>query len=346
MKCNPYLAKAMLTGVMRVSHESILSGLNNIKTFDVFSDIVYFDDYGLIEQEVAELAKLVSFDFDQNEARAWYNGVRVNSKPIYNTYSFMSFIDSKVYECFWGKSGAMDIITSLLNDERKLELAKMLNGERVIVPISSRMSLQRLSSETGDEAFYSFLVQAGYLSLEESINDKRSAILAIPNKELMIVWKDFVLTSIYENSKAVRTLFDNSHDIALFASDVEYFLTDRLSYYDLMVLKNEDARKVYERVYHTFVLGILSAYDDVCHQRPLSNRESGNGRYDILVQRSEANFIFEFKACLEGEDLSKFAGKALQQIDTKRYGADLIDRKTLVKIGIAIYGKQCKVKCA
>ena len=343
LKGNRYVEKAFLTGVMRISHESILSGLNNLVTFDVFDDEIYTEDYGLTDSEVEALSKLSNFDTD--EARAWYNGIRINSHAVYNVFSIMSFLShKKKYQCYWGKSGIMGTITGLLNDARKYELAKMMAGEKVEVPVETRISLEALSSEEGDEAFYSYLVQAGYLSIEENNTLNNRAVLAIPNKELMIVWKNFILTNLYKNSKTVRTLFDHAHDAALFASDVEYFLNDRLSYYDLSVLKREDARKVYERTYHTFMLGILSAYADVQH-RPVSNRESGDGRFDILVQRSKANYIFEFKACVEDDDLIKFAHEALEQINAKRYGADLADGKPLVKIGVAIHGKQCKVIC-
>ena len=105
-KGNPYLEKGLLTGVLRVSHESLLSGLNNIVTYDIFSDDLYTDDYGLTEEEVANICKLAPFDID--EARQWYNGVRVNGKPIYNMFAMMSFFKWGSFDCYWGRSGTMD----------------------------------------------------------------------------------------------------------------------------------------------------------------------------------------------------------------------------------------------
>jgi len=343
LKGNKYLEKALLTGVMRISHESMLSGLNNVETHDVFSDCVYTEDYGFTDEEILKLNQLCEFDIA--ELKAWYNGIKINGCAIYNTYSVMSFIKKKFFDCYWGKSGAMDIIVGLLNDERKLVVAKLLNKEQAEVAVDSRISLKRLSNAAGDEAFYSLLVQAGYLSIDEKLSDQSTSFLTIPNKELLVVWKEFILKSLYSGVVRVKTLFDNVSNLNIFADDLEYFLKDRLSYHDLAVYEGESKTKTYERIYHIFLLGILSAYEDTrCHY-PISNRESGDGRYDILVEKFNSYFIFECKACEKESELDKEARSALAQIDIKRYGVDLRNDKQLVKIGLAFYRKLCKVKC-
>jgi len=343
---NPYLDKALLTGVMRVSHESLLSGLNNIVIFDVFDDSVYADDYGLTEDEMAQICQLTGMNID--EARQWYNGIKIGGKPIYNIYSVMShlFRKNKSYSCFWGRSGTMDAIVSLLNDSRKTVLARLLNREKVEVAMSSRISLKDLSDGASDNSFYSLLVQAGYLALDGMVPDKpSSAIVSIPNTELITVWKEFILERLYPDAPKIRTLFDNATNIEIFSKDIEYFLGERLSYYYLATYDGENKLKTYERVYHIFLLGILSAYEDSRFKYALSNRESGDGRYDVLVERSAANYIFEVKSCDADEDLESQSHKALAQIESKRYGADLGKNKPLVKAGIAVCGKRCKVKC-
>ena len=345
LKGNHYLEKALLTGVMRVSHESMFSGLNNIVTFDIFGDDVYTNDYGLTEEEVDALNSLM--DFDKREVRAWYNGVKVGGKAIYNTYSTMSFLARGEYECYWGKSGTLEMIIDLLNDRRKLTLAKLLNGEQVNVPMVNRISLKQLTDKTSDEAFYSLLVQGGYLALDAKVHNKNnSAVVTIPNAELIKVWREFILENIYSGETHIRTLFDDTDNLEEFASNIEYFLTDRLSYYDLASYEGESKIRTQERIYHIFILGILSAYNDVRCRKPLSNRESGDGRYDILVDKPTANYIFEFKICSVDDDLASVADKALAQIEAKRYGAELETDKRLVKIGVAIHGKLCKVKCS
>ena len=151
LKGNRYLEKALLTGVMRLSHESLFSGLNNIVTFDVFNDDVYTSDYGLTETEMDELCQISNFDID--EIRSWYNGIRIGGHAVYNTYSVMSFLTYKRYECFWGKSGTLDAIIGMINDERKPVMAKLLNCETVEVEMDSRISLVGLSADKGSKAF-------------------------------------------------------------------------------------------------------------------------------------------------------------------------------------------------
>ena len=344
LKGNHNLEKALLTGVMRISHESILSGLNNIVTFDVFGDDIYTDDYGLTDSEIEAISNLTEIDISR--LSQWYNGIRIYGHAIYNIFSVMSFLARNRYECYWGKSGTMDIIANLLNNDRKAVLAELLTGEHVDVAIETRISLKDLSSGTNDQAFYSLLVQAGYLALEEAVpTGSVSTQVSIPNAELMIVWKQFILNVLNINIPKIRTLFDNSLNLELFSSDVEYFLSDRLSYHDLGGYKGKNARRVHERIYHVFILGILSAYDDALCKRPLSNRESGDGRFDILVERPDTSYIFEFKASKASCGLDKDALDALAQIDTKRYGEDLNSEKPLVKVGIALFGKTCKVRC-
>ena len=344
LKGNPYLEKALLTGVMRISHESIMSGLNNLVTYDVFNDNIYTNDYGITDDEAAELSKLAAFDLD--ETKAWYNGIKINGHTIYNIFSVMSFVFRGKYDCYWGKSGTMEIIAGLLNDDRKMAIAKLLCGERVKVSIEDRISLKQLSGNTGDEEFYSLLVQAGYLTLDEKLPGNGLAMITIPNKELIIVWRNFILKTLYAGAIKVRTLFDNVGNLNVFSKDIEYFLCDRLSYHDLAVYSGVNEDKAKERIYHIFLLGILSAYEDVRYRYPISNRESGDGRYDVFIEKSGAYYIFEFKACSEKEDLDKNALEALKQIETKRYGADLDQTKPLIKVGIAFCGKQCRVKCS
>ena len=344
LKGNHYLEKALLTGIMRISHESMFSGLNNIVTFDVFNDDVYTDDYGLTDAEVEALKKLTAFDVD--EVRAWYNGVRIGGKPIYNIYSVMSFLSRETYDSYWGKSGTMYLISDLLDDNRKRTLTSLLNGDQSEVPMSTRISLQHLSGSASDYAFYSLLVQAGYLALTEAVpSASTSAVVSIPNKELMIVWKEFLLETLYARTPQIKTLFDNADNLDTFSNDLEYFLRDRLSYHDLAVSRDDDTGRLHERLYHIFMLGILSAYDDVRCKYPLSNRESGDGRYDILVEKPDTTFIFEFKASATADDMEQKAAEALTQIEVKRYDAGLDAGKRLVRVGVAFHGKTCKVRC-
>jgi len=316
--------------------------LNNIQTFDIFKDETYTYDYGFTEEEVRELRQLKDFDIDK--ARAWYNGINVDGHPVYNTYSMASFLSRNDFECYWGMSGSMNIIKNLLNDERWENITKLMRGEEALVPIQSRLSLEKMkNSETGDESFYSLLAQGGYLSIIEMVGDNK-ALVNIPNQELRHVWNAFILQDLYKSSTRVRSMFDNIQYPHLLQADLEYFLSDRMSYHDLAVYKGETTKHAHERAYHIFILGMLSAFDDMSSKRPLSNRESGDGRYDILFERPNECVIFELKSCAENESPEKAAEKALAQIDIKRYGADVGNGKKLVKVGVGFYAKQCCVR--
>ncbi len=197
LKGNRYLKKALLTGVMRVSRESMLSGLNNLVTYDVFSDKTYADYFGLIESEILELNKISSFD--KEELKSWYNGIKIKGKAIYNIYSVLSYIQSGEFSNYWGRSGTIHIILKLMNDERKEAIIKLLNGETLEAFVSRRISLNELNEEPDDSIFYSLLVQTGYLSLEQTDVSNWSTV-KIPNRELMNVWKEFILSSVVKNS--------------------------------------------------------------------------------------------------------------------------------------------------
>ena len=258
VKGNLHLEKALITGVMRISHESLFSGLNNIVNFDMFNDDVFTNDYGLTEDEAKTLCTMAQADLAK--LKAWYNGVKINGEEIFNTYSTMSYFDSGRFDCYWGRSGTLDMIVDLLNNDRRQTIEKLLNSEAVEKVVEKRISLKQLLIDNSDEAFYSLLVQAGYLAAEIMDSARDTAILTIPNTELKLVWKKFILSTYYPSSTRLRTLFDNEHDPEKFADDIQDFLTDSLSYHDLAVQKGETKSKVHETLYHVFILGILSAY--------------------------------------------------------------------------------------
>ena len=181
----------------------------------------------------------------------------------------------------------------------------------------------------------------------ERMPEKDTAFLSVPNKELRIVWKRFVFSNLYSSDIRMKTLFDHVDNPFEFAGNLEGFLCDSLSFHDLGAFKGEGGKKTQERVYHMFLLGLLTgcSHDDACYKRPVSNRESGDGRYDIWMERPEANYIFELKPCGKSDDLDKRAEEALAQIESKRYGADMENGKPIIKVGVAFYGKECRVRC-
>jgi hypothetical protein len=189
-----YLYKGVVTGVMRISYESFASGFNNGITYDIFNDKVFMDDYGLTDDEMGELAtymkKTEQTVLDLDRASQWYDGIRIGSSAIYNLYSVMNMLIYNEYNCYWGNSGTMDIIVDLMNEERRRVVEKLINKEPVQVSVSDKISLKHLATKNVDSSFYSLLVQAGYITLEDK-NLNGLATVSIPNRELMTVWKNF-----------------------------------------------------------------------------------------------------------------------------------------------------------
>jgi hypothetical protein len=171
--------------------------------------------------------------------------------------------------------------------------------------------------------------------------------VAIPNKELMIVWKQWILRRIYKSSSSVRSIYQNLEDTEQLAHRIKNVFTDALSYNDLAVY-NDDPVETWERIYHVFLLGLLAGnlYDKTS-RRILSNRESGDGRYDVLVETDQYSLIFEFKATSSGDKdaLAHAATQAVKQIQTKRYDADIAASQTVIAIGVAVYKKRAEVVC-
>ncbi|MDR1558670.1 MAG: ATP-binding protein [Clostridiales bacterium] len=343
LKDNPFIEKGLMAGVLRISYEGMLSDLNNVVTYDVFNDDFFTDDYGFTEEEIDEIMALTHIDKDK--LRLWYNGVKINQKAIYNVYSVSSFLQTGKYGCYWGNSRLLDMIVDMMNDDRKNTLMELLNGGQKEVIADTRISLKKLWRVRDDRSFYSFLIQGGYLAMDSMDSQKGTVKISIPNKELIQVWSDSILSAFYPDEIKIKTMFDNADNTNLLSKDIENFLSDSMSYYDLSVHKGEDAKKVWERVYHIFILGILSAYSGASYRKPISEGEGGDGRYDVLYQRDDVNYIFEFKACEEASQMEKQAEMALRQIDIKRYGAGLKADQHVVKVGISLFGKQCKVRC-
>ena len=343
LKGNRYLSKALLTGVTRISYEGLLSGLNNLVIFDTFNDSYYVDDYGLTDAEARELARAA--DFCIEEARRWYNGIKINGRAIYNTYGVMSLIRNKKFDCYWGNTGVMKLIADIMNKEQKRTLVNLLTpGVTQEVNIENRISPNQLYKNSPDEMFYSLLVQAGYLSLERW--DMGRGGVAIPNAELAEVWRRFLLSDFFRKTVNINNVLVNMDSPEAFAEDLEKFITpilEALSYYDLPKTKFADGKlRTQEIHYHLLMSGILYAYKHELNYTAIrSNRESGDGRYDIMLDFANKVIVFEIKTAAGDEDIEAIANRAMEQITQKRYGADV--EKLVFRIGCAFSGKKCKM---
>jgi hypothetical protein len=343
MKGNDYLEKGLLTGVMRISHEGMLSGLNNPQTYDVFSDKAYVKDYGLTKEEVEELCKATGLK--QEDMAAWYNGVRISGYEFFNTFSVMSAVCNDSYSCYWGKSGTMDLVSSLSSALQKNALMGLLAPDsKLEVKIEERVSPAAFQTGCSDEALYSLLIQAGYLSLDAW--NQTTGIVRIPNKELEEVWRKFIFTNFFPNAGSELQGIFRILEPERIASELELYLLasfDSLSFHNMPSHVYKDGkRRTYEVYYHNVVFGLLmGGRSDLKYDSLLSNRESGDGRYDIDMELRKICIVFEFKSAAEDEDLMCMAVKAVDHIKEKRYGFS--SEHPIIGIGISCYKKRCKV---
>ncbi len=333
-KGNPYVKKALLTGVTRISKESMFSGLNNISVYDVFTPSIFDTDFGLTENEVKTIVELENLPV----VKDWYNNVHIGDHTLYNIYSVMSYLHFGTISNYWGKSGTIDLLGELLTGARAISLSKIIEdtSKYFTSKIDPRLSLKEVFSKEFDFYYYSLAIQAGYLTFEKLNDDPMDMEykVSVPNKELVMVWKEYILNKIVRNeANHLADCFDRiSSDIELFNDNLTEFINYQLSFFDL----DEELQKTY----HVFVFGMILGLGYKC----TSNLESGLGRYDLLVESPDFFAVMEFKKAYSEAELDNKARLALKQIENNKYVNSLETNKPIYKIGIGCYKKICLVR--
>ena len=337
LKGNPYLFKAVITGVTRIAKESMFSNLNNLKVYDVFSISMYNNDFSLTEKELLELVPADKL----GELRQWYNNVRVGNSLLYNIYSVMAYLSSGcVLDTYWSNTGNMNILTNLITPARAEQLSRMLTDYAYSYEtyLEHNLDLGRLVSNVDDAYYYSLAVQAGYLTYTAAENAEiyeRIYKIFIPNMEARNTWKNQILSTVgLRPYNDFINIFNNISDTEDFARKLTGLISMKLSYFDI------DSGEL-EKTYHVFIFGMVLLLGYKC----TSNLEAGFGRYDILIEAPGFSAIIEFKRSESKKDLEKDVQAALAQIDDKQYYNPVLKRGLpIYKIGIACYKKACAVK--
>jgi hypothetical protein len=323
-KDNPYLQKGVITGVNRIAQESMFSDLNNIKIDGVFQSFEFDTDFGFTEKEVSNLIKNKD---EMLKVRDWYNGYRKGNSKIYFAYSVMGYLDAGKFDTYWGKSGTIDLIKKGLVPDRVAEISKMISGKCLNLPVRDRISGEDLNNFRHIDAFYSLLIQTGYLTYDR-VSGEKEWLLYCSNVELKTVWEDFILNQLYNIPE--HDIFEafNFDDIRVFQGRFQNLMANKLSFFDFKDSDSED-------IYHAYVLGLLAAAGlDV-----QSNKESGLGRYDVKLTMQDRIYIFEFKRGSDPEKIEEYAHKAITQIHDKRYYDELNTDKPIILVGIGFCGK-------
>jgi hypothetical protein len=346
---DPYLEKSILTGIMRIAQESIFSGLNNPGVYTLLSE-AFNDKFGFTEKEVETLLRDFQAADRYEEVQEWYNGYRFGETVIYNPWSIINFLaeGAKKLKSYWVHTADNEIVESLLSrggKELKEELELLIRGETIEKVIDEHIVLKHVDSD--DNSLWSFLLMGGYLKpVSERISPATGEIyykLAIPNREVMTAYikiiKRYFSTKI--ENKTLETMLK-----ALLDGDIDVF-GEIFSGYVLRSMSFFDTGSEPEKVYHAFVMGLFLWLSPGYEVK--SNRESGYGRYDIMIiprEQTKLGFIIEFKKTRPKETLETAVKSALEQIEAKKYETELQQRgiKNYKKLAIVFQGKEVTVK--
>ena len=345
MKDNAHVKMGVMTGVLRVAKEGMLSGLNNLNVFTVF-DEPFSEYFGFTEDEVKEMARYYGREDKLPEIRSWYDGYVFGGHEVYNPWSVLYYFNAGcVAKPYWLDTSSNDIIAELVEElpfDIAEKLLSLLKGEKPVVPMTSELGPYQ-DIRKKKSTIYALLVSAGYLKPASDISAGMCKV-EIPNKEVMQVYLTDICEKITTQSGDAESLMDVrtaffSRDPDAFREHVERFLLESASYFDASA----------EGFYHGLVLGMLSFMRDV--YVITSNRESGYGRFDIMLKPRAEHLDFpavviEVKAAkTEADDLDALAAEARRQIDEKNYAASLVAEgiTDIMKFGIAFFAKRAAI---
>ena len=350
-KTNPYLERAVMTGITRVSKESVFSDLNNLTVITTTSD-QYADCFGFTEEEVFETLDQFGMSDKKQIVKQWYDGFSFGSfKDIYNPWSITNYLKEKKLRPYWASTSSNGLISKLLQSasaNMKTQLEELLNGKQIIVNFDEQIIFGQL--EQDENAVWSLLVASGYLKVEE-IEYKGMTLepwyhLAITNLETISMFSNmfkgwFATASANYNEFIKAMLGGNVKAMNLYMNDIAL-----ATFSSFDVGKHFSQRSQPERFYHGFVLGLLVEVRDLYEIR--SNRESGYGRYDVmLIPKTKKNdgIILEYKVKeAEEKTLEETVQTALAQIEDKEYDTELLElgvsKEHIRHYGFAFEGKK------
>ena len=347
LKTNPSLDRAFLTGCLRVSKESIFTGLNNLQIFSIMS--TKFDDsFGFTQEEINVMLECYDLTDKSSDIAHWYDGYKFNDVDIYNPWSVLNYLSeaaeksSALCKPYWSNTSSNEIVKRLIeesNDRTKNAIEELINGTPVRAQIYEDITYGTI--DVNSEYIWSFLLFTGYLKVTayETIGDETYYEMVIPNTEVKSIYKNTIRAWFEKKINA-----DSRTDIieSIIYREPEK-LEKQLRHWLLTTISYHDEQESY---YHGFVTGLVSGFADY---EVLSNIESGEGRFDLVVkQRSDAEYaaILEFKIAKTYKEMSAKCDEALRQIEEKNYIAGLQDElyRNISKYGICFCKKRCQVK--
>lgn len=354
-KSNDSLHRAVLTGVTRVSRESIFSDFNNPDIVTTTSN-EYAAAFGFTEKEVFAALDDMGMSDKKEAVKEWYDGFRFGEVgDIYNPWSIVSFLNKKKLGTYWANTSTNGLVGQLIRQgtpEIKVIMEDLLKGIPLVTGIDEQIVFEQLNKKRN--AVWSLLLASGYLRVDRCEWQEEGYYqytLSLTNFEVKLMFENMISEWFGESGAAyngfVKALLSNDVDeMNGYLDDIIY---DSISYYDVETERGQYAEP--EKFYHALVLGLLVELKGRYYVK--SNRESGRGRYDVMlepVDMSKPAFIIEFKVYDRRKDdsLSDAADRALQQIEEKDYDAELISRgigkDNIYHYGFAFQGKEVLIK--
>lgn len=348
LKSNPFLEFAVITGCLRITKESIFTGLNNLKINSILA--ASYDEYfGFLQQEVDDMAKFygIQGEYERELIKKWYDGYTFGLKDVYNPWSVINHMESifinrqALPKPYWANTSSNKIVRTLIEQAElstKEELEQLISGDTIEKPIHEDITYADI--EKSEDNLWNFLFFTGYLKMcgQRLLDDTIYITMAIPNTEVRYIYKNKILEWFREKLKenSLKDFYDSIilTDADKLQMELTKLLRESISFYD-----NKEA------FYHGFLLGLL---ERISGYAVSSNQESGDGRYDILLKSldvEKAAMLFELKVAGSYKGMTAAAQGAITQINKLHYGEELgrDGYSILVCFGIAFYKKNCVV---
>ena len=349
LKDNPNIMMSVLTGILRIAKESIFSGLNSVRVFSVL-DHKFSSYFGFTADEIEAMAGYYGRSEKTGEIKEWYDGYKFGNQEIYNPWSVLNYFGNYCIAMpYWVQTSENAIIREILKSSDEVayqNLTDIMTGRELRYNIKTNIIYPRLKEPQAD--ILGFLLMTGYLKAAETMLTAQGTYqckLKIPNKELKTVYYQEILTLITQGTgeSTIRSLQAAllNNDAAKLKETLSDFMAKTISCFD----------GLRENYYHGLVLGLITVLEANYYLH--SNRESGNGRYDIQLEPKNLHMpgiIIELKAAEKssGDSLKSLAQTALEQIIEKKYDTELHARgiKTIYKYGVAFCNKDAEVVSA
>ena len=349
LKTNPSLEFSVITGCLRISRESIFTGLNNLKIISILDDR-YAEHFGFTDDEVIKICEDYNMQQKYETIKQWFNGYIFGETNVYNPWSVMQYVDdlkaniNKLPKSYWANTSSNSIVKRLIeraDDITKGEIEALIEGKTIEKPVHEDITYDDVYDNLDN--LWNFMFFTGYfkkISERMDENTQENFVeLAIPNLEVKYIFRAKILKWFNEKIKSedLSLLYTSiiKGEVDVFQKEVNRLLKKTISFND-----------AYENFYHGFMIGLLSHMDGYIVK---SNRETGDGRCDIYIKPLsifDKAVIIEMKVCDKPKELFTKSQDALQQIEDKKYAYELNESgyEDIIKYGMAFYRKDCLVK--